>query len=108
MFSSQTRGMADSALLQLFPMETRMWPWRKMVAVAMVQAVAMMQGVVYDASSSYNDSHRRNLLVQGTLERLVGGGQSPWHGSCQLLKTSSPPACRAELYAPAENQADGL
>lgn len=91
-----------------------MWPWGKMVVVAMVQTVALMQRVLYnasnsyDASSSYNDSHRRNLLVQGTLEKLVGCRQSPWHGSCQLLKTSSPPACRAEPYTLAENQADGV
>lgn len=114
MFSSQTHSMTNSAFLQLSPVDTRTWSWGKMVAVATVQAVAMMQGVVfdasgsYDASSSYNDSHRRDLLVQGTLERLVGRGQSPRHGSCQLLKTSSPPACRAEPSAPAENQADSV
>jgi len=106
--------MANSALLQLSPTETGMWPWGKMVAVAMVQAVTMMQGVVYDASSGYdassrnNDSHRRDLLVQGTLERLVGRGQSPQHGSYQLLKTCSSPGCRAEAYAPTADQADGV
>lgn len=48
----------------------------------MVQAVAVMHGVVYDASSSYdasrsyNDNHRRDLLVQGTLEMLAGRGWS--------------------------------
>lgn len=106
--------MAKSVVLLLSPLETRTWPWGKVVAVAIVQAVTMMQGAVYDASSSsdvsssYNDSYRRDLLLQGTLERLVGKGQSPRHGSCQLLKSSSPPAWGAEPYAPAENQADGV
>lgn len=107
-FSSPTRSTANSALLQLSPTETRTWPWGKMVAIAMGQAAAMVQGGVYDAGGSDNDSHGRDLLVQEILERLVGRGQSPRHGSCQLLKTSSPPACRAEPYTPAENQADGV
>lgn len=79
----------------------------KMVAIAMGQAVAIMQGVVYDASSSYNDSHRRDLLVQGNFECLVGREHSPGHGFCQLLKTSSP-VCKAESYAPAENEAGSV
>ncbi|KAJ7404914.1 hypothetical protein WISP_142768 [Willisornis vidua] len=95
-------------------METRTRSWGKMVAKAMVQAIATMQGVVfdarshYDAISSYSDSPRRDLLVQRTLERMVGRRESPQHGSCQFLKTNSPPSCKAEPYTLPENLADSI
>lgn len=66
-------------------------------------------GTFYDASRSYNGSPRRHVLVQRTQERVMGRGQSLCHGSCQLLKTSSPPACKAEpCTLPKKNKADGV